>query len=597
MTTVTFLTTILPATLPLLMVLPTVAAIIHLLDPNVITGSAAFTNNGLNNIYDADVANSGNRYSGNVSFAATGLGDLYVSHVDTSEYGGNLTISRTSAGITQVFNSGGIVAGNFSFSNNTAGSALFGTLSKTTRVNGTVNVSINNTTTSSFQFFRVINQTNGGSINVQNSRGFDVQRDTLKLTSMSITGYRGSDYGYLLNNDITGNLTIADDASYAGGWHTYLRSNVITGDAAFTNNGNNTLHDADNAGGGNRYTGNVSFTATGPGIMYISHVDTSEYGSNLTISRTSAGITQAFNSGGIVAGSFSFTNNTAGNTLFGSTARTTSVGGTINISINNTITSSFQLHRVINQTNGGSVTVQNSRGFDVQRDTLKLTSMSITGYRGSDYGYLYNNDITGNLTVADDASHGGGWHTYLRANIITGNTDFTNNGTNNLYDADNAGGGNRYTGNVSYTKNGGPIVVGSGDTTDVAGNLTLSSSTGITINKMKFIGSTDGTIDQTLTQPIAIDQLVMEKSGTGKIVLNDSVTITSSVAFVKGNIYSSAGKELVFPNNVVSHTSTSVASHVVGPVTKEGDDIFTFPVGGPLTYNPVTMSAPVASCQ
>jgi hypothetical protein len=84
----------------------------------------------------------------------------------------------------------------------------------------------------------------------------------------------------------------------------------------------------------------------------------------------------------------------------------------------------------------------------------------------------------------------------------------------------------------------------------------------------------------------------MEKTGSGKITLNDSVTISSTAAFTSGNMYTSSGNNLIFPDNI-SYTGSSATSHVIGPVKKIGDDAFIFPVGGPISLNTVAMSAPV----
>ncbi len=560
---------------------------------NDITGNAIFNNNGTNSMYDADNAGSGNHYTGNVSFTCAGTGALYISQGDTSKYDGNLTINRTATGITQAFNSGGVIGGNFSFTNNTAGNALFGNLSIKTSVGGIVNISVNDTTPGSFQLYRMINQTAGGTINVQNSLGMDVQNDTLKVTSLSVAGYRGAAFGYFYNNKITGNITIGDDASHGNGYNNYIRGNDITGNATFYNNGTNSMYDADNAGTGNHYTGNVSFICASTGALYISQGDTSKYDGNLTINRTAAGLTQAFNSGGVIGGNFSFTNNTAGNALFGNLSQRTSVGGTVNISVNDVTPGNFQLYRMINQTAGGAINVQNSLGMDVQNDTLVVTSLNVTGYRGAYFGYFYNNKITGNTTIGDDASHGNGYNNYIRGNDITGNATFTNNGSNTMYDADNTGSRNKYSGNVSYIKTGGPINVGTGDTTEIGGNLTLNSSSGVTLGKIKFTGNAIGIVDQLGTQDIIISQLTMQKTNAGKITLNKPLTISTEVAFNSGNIIGSLTNSLNFPDNA-THTGASDVSHVNGTVIKTGNDAFTFPVGS-TNFNPVSITAPGAA--
>ncbi|MEP6711904.1 MAG: T9SS type A sorting domain-containing protein, partial [Ferruginibacter sp.] len=559
---------------------------------NVITGTSSFTKNGTNEFNEADVANTANTYNGNASFTATNSGGLQVSYGSASTFNGNLTISRTVAGATSLFNSGAVITGNFSYTNNTSGVSTLGTIGVATTIGGTVNIAAGYITNSSFAIFRLINQTTGGTINIQNSTGFNIQKDTLKVISFSVTGYKTGAYAYFYNNSITGNVTIADDASYSGGYSTTVYNNIITGTSSFTNNGTNVLYDADVANTANTYNGNTSFTATNSGGLNVSNGSASNFNGNLTVNRTATGATQFFNAGAAITGNFSYTNNTSGASTLGNNGVATTIAGTVNIAAIYTSNSAFAIFRLINQTTGGIINIQNTTGFNIQKDTLKVISFSVTGYKTGAYSYFYNNSITGNVTIADDATYGGGYNTTVYNNVITGNSSFTNNGTNTFYDADVANSGNKYIGGVTYIRNGGPMTVAVGSIDEITGNLTLNSTTSILLSKIKFNGATDGVVDQLGTQPITISELTMEKTGTGKITLNDSVTVTGSLTFNGGNINASAGNNLIFPDNI-GYTGVSATSHVIGPVTKIGDDVFTFPVGGQNSqYAPISITAP-----
>jgi hypothetical protein len=558
---------------------------------NLITGTSNFTSNGSNTFWEADNGGTGNHFTGDVSYTITGKAILYISQGATSTYDGNLSISRPGAGPTVAFNSGGIIGGNFSFTNNTMGDATFGNTATLTSVGGKLNIAINDTLPGYFQLYRIINQTPGGTINVQNSYGFLVQEDTLKVNSLSLTGYRGNNYAYFLNNDITGNLTLADDASYSTGYGTYLRSNLITGTSNFTSNGSNTFWEADNGGSGNHFVGDVSYNITGKAILYISHGATSTYDGNLSISRLGAGPTVAFNSGGMIGGNFSFTNNTMGDATFGNTATLTSVGGKLNIAINDTLPGYFQLYRIINQTPGGTINVQNSYGFLVQEDKLKVNSLSLTGYRGNNYAYFLNNDITGNLTLADDASYSTGYGTYLRTNNIVGDATFTKNGTNAFIDADAGGTGNSYSGNVTFNKNAiGAMSVGAADTTSIGGGLSLNNSS-IALNLIQFTGNNDGIVQQAGSTPITIPTLIMNKGGKAKITLMDSVIVTNNLNLNSGIIATGVNSNLVLPVNM-TYLGGSDSSYVDGPMLKIGNNAFTFPVGQNNAYAPISITAP-----
>ncbi|MES2774112.1 MAG: hypothetical protein V4722_08000 [Bacteroidota bacterium] len=559
---------------------------------NRIIGNGTFTNNSTNSFYEAELAGSGNYYTGNTVFNAAGSGTFVVSHLDTSRFDGNLSFTRTVAGITYIFNNGGIVNGNFAYTNNTAGHTYLGNVATKTAISGTVNIAANYSTPEYFEMYRLVNLTTGGSINVQNSAGFNIQRDTLKLTSLSLTGYRGNQYAYLLNNDITANVTTADDASYSGGYSTHLRNNVITGNSSFSNNGTNVFYEADGVGNGNKYVGNVTFNGAG-GPLYLAHASPMQCTGNVTVNRMVAGTTYVFYGGNsTVTGNFSYTNNTSGITYFGSTAAKTSIGGTINIAASYATPATFDMYRLVNQTGGGSVKVLNSSGFSVQNDTLIVDSLKLTGYRGNNFAYLYENHITGHLVTADDATYSGGYSTTFRKNTITGNTNISCNGTNVLNDVDGGSDGSKYLGNVTYTRTAGTLNVAGADTIEIGGNLTLNSTAGLNLGKLRFSLGSNGAIEQLGTQPINIPLLIMAKTGTGKITLNDSVAITGVASFTSGNIYSSAGKNLIFEDGT-THNSSSATSHVVGPVAKIGDDAFTFPVGSPNSLNIVGISAPV----
>jgi hypothetical protein len=557
---------------------------------NVITGNCNFSSNGTDAFYEGDEAASGGIYNGNLSFNAGGSSSLFISHFSPLQCTGNLSVSRTVAGHTQVFNSGAVIGGNFTYTNNTAGNTYLGHQNARTSIGGTVTITAGYTAANDFLLHRFINQTAGGSITVQNSAGFSLQRDTLIVTSLSLTGYRGNAYAYLLNNTITGNVTTADDAGYTGGFTTYVRSNVINGNCSFSNNGSNLFVEGDETGTGNTYNGNLTVTAAG-GPVYIAYLDSLKCSGHLSISRTAAGITSAFNSGSNIAGNFTYTNNTSGETYFGNQASKTRIGGQLNITAHYTTPQVFVVHRLINETAGGSISVQNTAGYSFQNDTLKVTAISLTGYRGNIYTYFLKNDITGDMTTADDASYGNGFYTYFRNNRITGNCSIASNGTSIVLDADEAGTGNIYLGNLSYTRTGGSIIAGAGAFNVAGGNLALNSSANIGLGKIKFTGSTTAVIEQLGTQPVLISELILEKTGTGSLTLNDPVSISTSATFTSGLINSSAGKELIFPDNAV-YTGASDISFVNGPVKKTGNDAFIFPVGKVNKLAPVGISAP-----
>ncbi len=87
--------------------------------------------------------------------------------------------------------------------------------------------------------------------------------------------------------------------------------------------------------------------------------------------------------------------------------------------------------------------------------------------------------------------------------------------------------------------------------------------------------------------------LTVNKS-SGTLALNVPVNISNNLTLTLGNISSNAINLLtILDNATVSGVSNS--SYVSGPVRKEGNDAFTFPVGKGGYYRPIAISAPSAT--
>jgi hypothetical protein len=138
--------------------------------------------------------------------------------------------------------------------------------------------------------------------------------------------------------------------------------------------------------------------------------------------------------------------------------------------------------------------------------------------------------------------------------------------------------------------------IGTSDTNSYAGNLVFNNATAlpITAETIKFIGSTNTNIDQLGTGSVIIQKPIVNKSSGARVTLNKPVRVTSACTFVTGYINSSSTNPLIFLDNI-GHTGASNNSHVVGCITKVGNDIFTFPVGNGIGYHPLAITAPAAA--
>lgn len=132
------------------------------------------------------------------------------------------------------------------------------------------------------------------------------------------------------------------------------------------------------------------------------------------------------------------------------------------------------------------------------------------------------------------------------------------------------------------------------------GDITINDNASFIINNMNI--ENNGNIhdnSNSLFEIIGTTQISL--SGTNlilyKIKLNNSggyllsnpLTINNSLIFTNGIITSSATNELIIIDNA-SVTSASATSHVNGPVIKNGDDDFTFPIGDGTLYRPIGIS-------
>ncbi|MEP7142216.1 MAG: hypothetical protein ABI707_05065 [Ferruginibacter sp.] len=556
---------------------------------NTIGGNTTYSANAAIPWYEGYL--QGDQYNGNTIFNITGTGTLYTCYNQKSSFNGNLTINRTGAGVTYIFNNGfNSLTGNFSYVNSAGGNSYINPGSVASGdIGGTINITANGLGNPDFTMNKISNLTNSGSISVQNSGGLTIQDDTLKLAALNLNGFTGSSADYFRSNSVTGNVSFSDAAANTGS--VYIGENTIAGNTTYASNAAIPWYEGYLQG--DTYNGNTIINITGTGTLYACYNQKSSFNGNLTINRTGVGATYLFNTGfSALTGNFSYTNNAGGDNYInpGSVASAT-IGGTVNISAAGTGNPPFTMNRISNVTNGGSISVQNSGGLTIENDTLRIATLNVNGFSGSSADNFRRNSITGNVTFSDVAANSGS--VYIGGNIIRGNTTFTSSASIPWYGSYLTS--DTYDGNITFNRNSGTINLAYNDAMYVNQNLVFNSTAGLVINTViEFGGSTIGSLEQLGSQPISIPTLIMKKTGGAGLTLNDSVTVTSGAIFTSGNIYTSTGNNLIFPNNI-GYTGSSATSHVVGPVTKIGDDAFTFPTGGPTSLNEVRISAPVGA--
>lgn len=129
---------------------------------------------------------------------------------------------------------------------------------------------------------------------------------------------------------------------------------------------------------------------------------------------------------------------------------------------------------------------------------------------------------------------------------------------------------------------------------DCGGNVSVSSAFDGGTGGLIFNGSTDQTFNLTNATSLFNADIKINKSA-GKVRLLSALTMDNNgqrLTFQKGLMVSTASELLTLGDNVVA-SGASDSSFVMGPVSKIGNDVFTFPIGtSDSLYTPIRMSAP-----
>ncbi len=558
-------------------------------------GSTTFTDNVTINFNSSSPSYEGhilgNVFSGNTIFNINGTGEFNSSYNQKSSFNGNLTVNRTISGITNLFTNGfNFITGNFNYTNTVGGNTSINsgnTLSGS--IDGTVNITATGAGNPSFSLRKIKNLTSGGTISVQNSGVASFQNDTLMVSVINVTGFTGAGSDEIKTSLITGNVIFAEAATNTGA--VFLGNTNIIGNTTYGTNSAATWYEGHV--GLCIYNGNTIFDINGTGEFNSSFNQKSSFSGNLTVNRTIAGITNLFINGfNFITGNFNYTNTVGGNTsINANNILNGPINGTVNITATGAGNPSFSLRKIKNLTTGGTISVQNSGSTSFQNDTLAVSVMNVTGFTSAGSDDITNSSITGNLIFAEAGTNTGS--VFFGNTNINGNTILTAASAAIWYESYQAS--NIYNGDVTFTKSGaGSFNIAYNDTIYAHRNVTFNSASGINMGTygIEFTGSNNGIVEQLGTQPIILLQLIMRKNSSGTVTLNDSISVSNTVSFISGNIITSTLSQLKFLDGA-THTNASATSHVIGPVTKVGDNTFTFPIGGPLTYNPIGMSAPV----
>jgi hypothetical protein len=530
-----------------------------------------------------------NTFNGNATFNIGGAADFNNCYSFASTFNGNVTVTRTVAGATEIFKSGAVaVTGNFSYTNNIGGAtSIHNSGAVVTPISGTINIAATGAGNPVFLMQKIKNLTGGGTISVQNSGLVNIDNDTLLLAALNVNGFTGGGIDDIKDNIITAAINISDGATNTGSH--YFRRNIVNGNTTFTCTSAASIFEGYQ--GGNTFNGNVAFNFSGSATENICYQSASAFNGDLSVTRTVAGVTNILDNGfTALTGNFSYTNTAGGATSINNGGfQSATIGGTVNIDASGPGNPGFTMRKIKNATTGGTISVQNSGAISIENDTLLLNAMNVNGFTSSGTDDFNSLVITGTINISDVAGNVNS--IYLRKSTFNGNITYTQNSAAALFESYQ--GANVYNGNVTLIRNAGTINFAYNDPTTVNQNLTINSAAGIIfIDTVKLTGNVNGAIEQLGTQPIIMPKIYVAKTGGANVTLNDSVMITTRANFISGNVYTSAVNYLAFDDGSLN-ADASATSHVIGPVIKIGNDVFTFPLGGPVSYNPIGMSAPV----
>ncbi len=265
---------------------------------NTFEGTADFSFNGNNisHFYESHINNpiKGNLYRGDASFTTGSAASLTIGYNHFVTFEGNLSVTRTASGSTEIFKNDGSLEGDFSYTNQAGGATTIGKSGDIVPISGKVDMMVNYPGPGSGPGFNLYGLDNsggdaGGEIDISNPGAFNIIDNNLAVSSFGLTDKHGGDSN-LGDNIISGAFTYSDASGSGGVLYSY--GNTFEGTANYSFNGNGISHFYEshiNGANGNVYKDDATFVRAGTGAVNIAYNHASEFHKNLTFN-TSAGL-------------------------------------------------------------------------------------------------------------------------------------------------------------------------------------------------------------------------------------------------------------------------------------------------------------------
>ena len=309
------------------------------------------------------------------------------------------------------------------------------------------------------------------------------------------------------------------------------------------------------------FNGNVTISDTGSGTINMAAYDTSFFNGNIIVNSSGGGVT--------------FCGSDAG---FSKLAR----GKTISVGTKGFSTGTLLLHQFIQTgSTAQSVTLTGSSVLSIMNSkfngTVSFTSPNILS-RMTTY---YEKAIFTWTGSVNNSWYGG--NTYL------GVSRFTNNGSGSHTMQTSVG--DVFTDSITINGGSGRFYSCLADSTIFYNNLyftgsmvSFSEGTG----KAVFAGTANQLISG--TTGLVFKKLTTNKTA-GSLTLNTPVTISTSLNLIQGNIITDTTNLLTLTSTASCYQASN-ASFVSGPVKKQGNSSFTFPIGAGNSMSVAGISAP-----
>lgn len=373
----------------------------------------------------------------------------------------------------------------------------------------------------------------------------------------------------------------------------FLNGGTFNGTASITKNSS----DQDLSDGGNTFNSTASIINSGDGEMVLGNLNPDIFNDDLVIENISSDVINIAygSSGNEFNGDVELNSNgSSAGIRFGQNGGTSTLASGKVLSIGSSGYTIGDL-RIANFTQSGSTT-QTLTGFGSLVDLYLEEGTTFNGSVEFSCSGMFLNGATFNSNATITKS-GSGFNLSNGGNTFNGVTTISNTGSGSFILAGSSS--DTFNENVNFKQQTSYTLYPAYNVNcyfkkDIS---TVGSNTAI------IFANNGGrvTVDGTGVQRIEGDggkspefyNLTVNKS-SGVLALNIPLSITNNLTLSSGNINSSAVNLLMLlDNSTVSSTSNS--SYVNGPVRKEGNDAFTFPVGKSGYYRPIAISAPSAS--